>query len=52
MLYPAHSSHAGLSEAERAQAGIKPNLLRISAGIEDVADLQADLDQALRRALS
>jgi cystathionine beta-lyase/cystathionine gamma-synthase len=50
MMYPAHSSHAALTDAELAQVGITRGLLRVSAGIEDVEDLQADLDQALRAA--
>jgi len=50
MMYPPHSSHSALTDAERAQMGITPGLLRVSAGIEDVEDLQADLDQALRAA--
>ncbi len=50
MMYPAHSSHRALSDAELAQVGIRRSLLRVSAGIEDVEDLQADLDQALRAA--
>jgi O-acetylhomoserine (thiol)-lyase len=33
----------------RAQMGIAEGLVRLSVGIEDVADLQADLEQALRR---
>ena len=47
MMYPAHSSHASLSEAELAKAGISKGLLRLSVGIEDVDDIQRDLDQAL-----
>ena len=50
-LYPAISSHRALSPEERARLGIGDNLLRLSLGIEDVADVQADLDQALRAAL-
>jgi cystathionine gamma-synthase len=36
-----------LDEEEMAAAGIPPGLVRYSAGIEDVADLRADLEQAL-----
>lgn len=49
ILYPAHSSHAALTEEERARAGISSALVRLSAGIEHVEDLKEDLDQALRR---
>ncbi len=48
VLHPATSSHRTLSEAERKQIGISDGLLRISAGIEDVEDIRADLAQALK----
>lgn len=47
---PAVQTHADLSEAERQEKGITANLLRLSTGIENVADLQADLEQALAAA--
>lgn len=47
VLYPAMSTHRTLTEQERAAAGIGAGLVRLSAGIEDVADLIEDLDQAL-----
>jgi len=47
VLHPASSSHRGLTPAERAQVGIPDGLVRLSAGIEDIADILADLDQAL-----
>jgi cystathionine beta-lyase/cystathionine gamma-synthase len=47
VLYPAQSSHRGLSEEERSALGITPGLLRLSVGIEDAADIVADLRQAL-----
>ncbi len=49
LLYPAISSHRSLTPAERAALGIGDGLVRLSAGIEDAADIQADLAQALRR---
>nr|MBA3449735.1 PLP-dependent transferase [Chloroflexia bacterium] len=49
VLYPAVSTHRTLSPQERAAAGIGDGLVRLSAGIEDIADLIADLDQALSR---
>ncbi len=48
ILYPAHSSHRALTPEQRQQVGIGDGLVRLSVGIEDVADLQADLDQALK----
>ncbi len=47
VLHPATSSHRGLTEAERARIGIREGLVRLSAGIEDVADIIADLARAL-----
>lgn len=44
---PATTSHVEMSAAERAAMGIPETLVRYSVGIEDVADLIADLDQAL-----
>ncbi len=47
VLYPAHSSHRSVPPEVRAQIGIGEGLVRLSAGIEETADLVADLDQAL-----
>ncbi|MBU6361489.1 MAG: cystathionine gamma-synthase family protein [Chloroflexi bacterium] len=47
---PATTSHVECSAEERAAMGIPEGLIRYSAGIEDVDDLIADLDQALRGA--
>jgi cystathionine gamma-synthase len=44
---PQVTSHVELSAEQRAKAGIPENLIRYSAGIEDAADLIADLEQAL-----
>lgn len=49
-LYPVMASHRTLSPAERARLGITEGLLRLSVGIEDVADIIADLEQALAAA--
>jgi cystathionine gamma-synthase len=46
---PKVTSHVELTPAERARAGIPETLIRYSVGIEDAADLIADLDQALAR---
>jgi cystathionine gamma-lyase len=45
--HPAIMTHASVPAAARAQLGISDTLCRLSVGIEDVADLRADLDQAL-----
>lgn len=46
-LYPAMSSHRALDPETRRQIGIGDGLIRLSVGIEDPADIVADLDQAL-----
>jgi len=43
--HPATMSHASVPEERRAALGLTPNLIRLSVGIEDVADLIADLQQ-------
>ena len=45
--HPATMSHASVEPAERERRGIGPGLVRLSVGIEDVADILADLDTAL-----
>ena len=45
--YPAATSHRGLTPAQRAALGITPGVLRLSVGIEEVADLLVDLEYAL-----
>ena len=47
VLYPAISSHRTLTPEERTSLGIGDGLVRISAGIEDVGDIQADIEHAL-----
>ncbi|MBK7350810.1 MAG: PLP-dependent transferase [Gemmatimonadetes bacterium] len=44
---PRHTSHVAMTEAERARQGIPDGFIRLSCGIEDAADLIADLAQAL-----
>jgi len=49
VAHPASMTHSHLSAAQRATAGIGGTTIRLSIGIEDPADLLADLDQALDR---
>ena len=51
IAHPATMTHAAMSAGARQAAGIGDGLLRLSVGIEALADLQADLAQALSRAL-
>ena len=47
ITHPATTTHQRFSAAERARLGITDDLLRLSVGLEDAADLTEDLDQAL-----
>lgn len=47
VTHPASTTHSKLSEEERLAAGITPGLVRISAGLESIEDIIADLQQAL-----
>jgi len=48
VIHPASTTHQQLTAQERAAAGVSDEYIRLSVGIEDAADLMADLDQALR----
>lgn len=47
IVHPATTTHSRISAAERLQAGITDNLIRIAVGLEDIEDLKADLAQGL-----
>ncbi len=46
--HPASTTHSRIPESERQELGITEDLIRLSVGLEDVEDLMADLNQALR----
>ncbi|MFW5939880.1 MAG: O-acetylhomoserine aminocarboxypropyltransferase/cysteine synthase family protein [Halolamina sp.] len=50
VIHPASTTHAQLSEAEQRAAGVDPDLLRFSVGLEEPADIVADIDAAIERA--
>jgi O-acetylhomoserine (thiol)-lyase len=50
VIHPASTTHGQLGDAELAAAGVRPEAIRVSVGLEDVDDLIWDLDRALRRA--
>ncbi len=50
VLHPASTTHRQMSDAELAAAGVSPDLVRLSVGIEDVGDILADLERALAQA--
>jgi O-succinylhomoserine sulfhydrylase len=47
ITHPATTTHARITPAERERAGIVEGLLRISVGLEDLADLKADIERGL-----
>ena len=49
-IHPWTTTHQGMSESERRAAGVTPELVRLSLGLEDPHDLRADLAQALHAA--
>lgn len=50
IIHPASTTHQQLSEAEQIETGVTADYLRFSVGLEDLADIQEDIDQALRAA--
>jgi O-acetylhomoserine (thiol)-lyase len=50
VIHPASTTHQQLSDDALAAAGVTPDLVRLSVGLEDVDDIVYDLDQALERA--
>jgi len=50
VIHPASTTHQQLSPEEQQAAGVTPDYIRVSVGIEDVDDIIADLDQALNAA--
>ncbi len=49
ILHPASHTHRQLSDEQLLEAGVAPDLMRLSVGIEDVDDIIADLEQALEK---
>ena len=50
VLHPASTTHRQLTEKQLEEGGVKPDLVRLSVGIEDAKDIIADLKQALEKA--
>lgn len=48
VIHPASTTHQQLSATEQESAGVKPDMVRLSIGLEDADDLMWDLDQALK----
>ena len=47
VIHPASTTHRQLSEEDQVKAGVGPDMIRLSIGIEDINDILWDLDQAL-----
>ena len=47
-IHPASTTHSQLTEEEQKAAGVSPDFVRLSVGLEDIEDILWDLDQALR----
>jgi O-acetylhomoserine (thiol)-lyase len=52
VIHPASTTHSQLTEKEQQEAGVTQEYIRVSVGIEDIADIQADFDQALQASQS
>merc|ERR1712100_763872 len=50
VIHPASTTHQQLSEAEQKAAGVLPDMIRVSVGIEDINDIIADFKQAIAAA--
>jgi O-acetylhomoserine (thiol)-lyase len=48
VIHPASTTHQQLTSEEQAATGVSPDYVRLSIGIEDVEDIKADIDQALK----
>jgi len=47
-IHPASTTHSQLSDEEQKAAGVSPDFIRLSIGLEDIEDILWDLDQSLR----
>ncbi|KAF8189487.1 O-acetylhomoserine ami [Mycena galopus ATCC 62051] len=52
VIHPASTTHQQLSDEEQRASGLKPDLIRVSVGIEDITDIIADFENALRIAFT
>ena len=51
VIHPASTTHQQLTHEEQAETGVTQDYVRLSVGLEDVQDIKADIDQALRMAV-
>jgi O-acetylhomoserine (thiol)-lyase len=50
VIHPASTTHRQMSEEEQLKAGVRPDMIRVSVGIESIDDILWDIDQALSAA--
>jgi O-acetylhomoserine/O-acetylserine sulfhydrylase len=48
VIHPASTTHSQLSEAEQTSAGVAPDLVRVSPGLEHIDDIIEDFEEAFR----
>ncbi len=51
-IHPASTTHQQLSDSDQIAAGVEPNMIRISVGIEHIEDIKADIEQAFEKVFS
>jgi O-acetylhomoserine (thiol)-lyase len=51
VIHPASTTHSNLTTEEQKSTGVTPDFIRLSVGIENVEDIIADIDQALKKAV-
>jgi O-acetylhomoserine (thiol)-lyase len=51
VIHPASTTHRQLSEDEQVAAGVSPEMIRLSIGLETIDDILWDIDQALDKAI-
>ena len=52
VIHPATTTHPQLTAEGQIATGVRPDYIRLSVGLEDIADITGDLDQSLRAASS
>nr|HPI78195.1 PLP-dependent transferase [bacterium] len=52
VIHPASTTHQQLTREQQAEAGVSPDFVRISVGIENIEDIIRDIDQALKASQS
>ena len=50
IIHPASTTHRQLGEAEQIAAGVTPDMIRVSVGLETLDDILWDVDQAIAKA--